>query len=144
MDALIVFHYDASDSVKFTCSETSLQKLPSDQLLILTTALKEILSLIKQESKTLYRMLINKRVQVRITDSAAGTASLLPHDILMNAALLTVEKRRLPHRHRMLMGILYRALYHWCNPELHITQVRMHTLRFYDAHRDILKSTIQE
>jgi glycogen synthase len=143
MDALIVFHYDGSGNVRFTCPEASLKKLQQDQQLILTTALTQTLAVIKEESRSFYKSVINRKIQMRISASA-GTASLLPHDILLNSALLCPEKRRLGHRHRMLVGILHRTLYHWCNPELHITQVRLHSLRFYDAHRDILKSTIQE
>ncbi|MCI0498929.1 MAG: glycogen/starch synthase [Planctomycetales bacterium] len=144
MDAMIVFHCDAAGNIQFAGSASSLNKIPKDQQLLLTTALTQTLAVIKEESRSFYRSLIKRRIQMRISGAASGTALLLPHDILLNAALLCPEKRRLMQRQQMLVGVLHRALYHWCNPELHLTQVRLYSLHFYHAHRDILKSTIQE
>ncbi len=44
----------------------------------------------------------------------------------------------------MLVGEFERAFFHLCNPHLHISQVRIHSLHFYASHGDILKSAIRE
>ncbi|MCF7956363.1 MAG: glycogen/starch synthase, partial [Phycisphaerae bacterium] len=43
-----------------------------------------------------------------------------------------------------LVGILESALFHFCNPEFHITRVRHHSLYFYDAHSSIYSATTNE
>lgn len=144
MNTLIVFQYDTSGNVRYITSETLLQQLDKSQKIILETALLHALSAIKEFSGAFYKTLINRRIQLRITEDMTGTVSLLPHDILLNAALLTTTKRCSIHRHRLLVGAFERVFYHLCNPELHITQVRRHSLEFYQAHKNILKSSIQE
>ena len=144
MDTRIVFRYTATGKVQYITPEASLKDCEKDQKIILDTALAETLSLIKGQSRTFFKSLVNRNIQLRITDSMAGTATLLPHDILLNATLFSTGKRLLLRRHRTIVGILERVFFHLCNPELHITQVRLHSLHFYQANQDILKATIQE
>jgi glycogen synthase len=144
MNTLIVFQFDTAGNVHYITPETLLQKLDKSQKIILETALLHTVSAIKESSGVFYRSLINRRIQLRITDDMTGTAFLLPHDIILNAALLTTTKRCSIHRHRLIVGALERVFYHLCYSSLHITQVRLHSLEFYQAHKDILKSSIQE
>ncbi len=144
MDTVIVFRYNTSGKLQYLSSETTLQQLEKDQKLILDTALAEVISLIKADSRPFYKSLVNRQIQLRITDSFTGTTALLPHDILFNASLIAAGKRFIMRRHRLIVGALERVFYHLCNPELHITQVRMHSLQFYQNHKKILKSTIEE
>ena len=144
MNTLIVFRYSTSGQLQYLSSEQTLQHLDNNQKLILDTALSEVVSLIKDQSRPFYKLLVNRRIQLRITDSFTGTVALLPHDIIFNAALITAGKRFIMRRHRLIIGALERVFYHLCYPELHITQVRMHSLQFYQDHKKILKSTIEE
>jgi len=143
MNTMILFHYDASGNVQYTCSESSFEPLSIHQRTLLHLSLTQTAGCIKEFSTTFYQTLLKKpRMQLRITDDIRGASCLLPHEILLNAALFECEKTELAHRRRMLIGILYRMLYHWCNPELHVTQVRFHTLGFLQRHKDILASTV--
>lgn len=144
MSTLIVFHYDASGKVHYTCSETSWTERQKEQHLILDTALAHTFKIIQEEDIDLYKKLLNKRIQMRISDSFAGTAALFPHDIVLNQSLLKAEKRRLHHRHLFLIGILYRVLFHACHPDQHVTQVRFRTLQLLCRHKQICQSTITE
>lgn len=144
MNTLVVFQYDTSGNVRTITPETLLQTLDKSQKIILETALLHTLSAIKESSTAFYRSLLNRRIQLRITDDMTGTALLLPHDIILNEALLTTTKRCSIHRHRLIVGALERVFYHLCHPELHLTQVRLHSLEFHCAHPNILKSSIQE
>lgn len=143
MNTVIVFQYNASGTIQYAC-EIPLAELGQGRKMILETALLETAQAIKQHSPALWNSLVNKRIQLRIADSIQGAARLLPHEICLKAALLQAEKRRLIHRNRMLIGVLYRMFYHWCNPEFHVTQVNLEALRFYQANNNILLSTIQE
>ncbi|MBL7214181.1 MAG: glycogen/starch synthase [Phycisphaerae bacterium] len=144
MNTIIVFQYDALGTIHYTTPETLLQNLDKSQKIIFETALIHSFAAIKEYFPAFHKSLIKRHIQIRITDDMTGTALLLPHDIILNAALLNVEKRCSIHRHRLLVGALERVFYHLCNPELHITQVRLHSLQFYQAHKKILKSTIHE
>ena len=144
MNTMIAFHYDTSGVLRYTCAESSFKDLRKEQKALLDSALLQTYDIIKKDSSSFLRSLTHKRVQLRIVDSLEGSACLLSHEILLKAALLDYERSQLKHRQQLLVGILYRMLYHWCNPELHVTQIRLHTLRFFQKHEDILTSTIQE
>ncbi len=47
-------------------------------------------------------------------------------------------------RHYLLVGVLERVFYHLCYPELHITEVRLHSLRFIQSNKEILAGTLSE
>ncbi len=144
MDTTIVFRFTASGKIIYTTPEASLRNFEKDRKIILDTALGETVSLIKEQSRSFYKSLVKRRIQLRITDAMTGTAKLLPHDIVLNGALFTAGKRLLMRRHRMLVGVLERAFYHLCHPQQHITQVRLHSLHFLAEHPNILKATLQE
>lgn len=141
---MIAFEFTDTGSLRYTCADASLNKLEKGQKSLLDTVLLKTYAMIKEDAPPLCKLLTDKRVQLRIVDSLEGPGCLLSHEILLKASLLDPEKHQFQHRQRLLVGILYRMLYHWCNPELHITQVRLHTLRFIQKHDDILSSTIQE
>jgi glycogen synthase len=144
MNITVIFRYSSSGKVDYITSEKKLLKHGKDKKAILDTTLENTIELIKENSRSFFKSLVNRQIQLRITDSFLGTASLLPHDILLNAALFSTDKRSLIRRRQMIVGILERVFYHLCNPELHITQVRLHSLHFYQRHPEILKATIQE
>ena len=144
MDTTVVFEFTSTGKIFYVTPEKILQDSDKDLKIILNTALSETLLLIKEQSRPFYRELLNRRIQLRITDSMTGTAELLPHDILLNRALFSTGKRLLMRRHRLLVGVLERAFFHLCHPEQHVTQVRLHSLHFLQKHPEILKSTIQE
>lgn len=144
MDTTLVFHFDASCRVHFISPDTDVERLDKGQKLILETALLETASLIKKYSHSTYKRLTQRRIQLRLCDDITGTAKLLPHDIILNSALLKSEKRRLMQRHYLLVGVLERVFYHLCYPELHITEVRLHSLRFIQSNKEILAGTLSE
>ena len=144
MNTTIIFCYSSSGKIDYITSEETLKKYGKDEKADLDTVLKNTIELIKEDSRSFFRSLVGRQIQLRITDSFSGTASLLPHDILLNAALFSTDNRLLMRRKRMMVGILERAFYHLCNPEIHITQARLHSLHFLQRHPDILKATIQE
>jgi glycogen synthase len=143
MDTVLVFHFDAGCKVHYMNPEASIERLPSDQKLIFETALLQTASLIKEHHSDFFKSLVFRRIQMRISDGFVGTAGLLPHDIALNAALLRPDRKRLMHWHRFLVGVLERVLYHQCHPELHLTEVRLHSLQFLQLHRDLLQSTLK-
>ena len=144
MDTTLVFHFDASCRVHFISPESAVERLAKDQKLILETALLATASLLKKESLSFYKLLTQRKIQLRCCDLPEGTARLMPHEIVLNKALLYPEKRRLMQRHHLLVGVLERAFYHLCHSELHITEVRLHSLRFLQSHKDILAGTLSE
>ena len=144
MNTMISFHYDASGSLRYTCAESTFKKLGKEQRALLDSALLQTYELIKNDTASFCGLLRHKRVQLRIVDALEGPACLLSHEILLKAALLNPDKGRLKQRQQLLVGILYRMLYHWCNPELHVTQIRLHTLRFLWKHESIRNASIQE
>ena len=83
MNTLVVFQYDTSGTIQYITPETSLQGLDKSPKIILETALIHTLSAIKEDSHSFYNSLINRRIQMRITDDMTGTTSLLPHDIIL-------------------------------------------------------------
>ena len=144
MNTTVIFRYSSSGKVNYITSKEALQKYGEDKKSVLDAVLENTLELIKEESRSFFKSLVNRQIQLRITDSFSGTASLLPHDILLNAALFSTDNRLPMRRQRMIVGVLERVFYHLCNPELHITQVRLHSMHFLQRHPDILKATIQE
>ena len=144
MDTTLVFHFDTSCRVHFISPESAVERLAKDQKLILETALLETASCLKKTSPSFYKLLVQRKIQLRLCDLPQGTARLMPHEIVFNKALLCPEKRRLMQRHYLLIGVLERAFYHLCHPELHITEVRLHSLRFLQTHKDILAGTLSE
>ena len=144
MNTMISFHYDASGSLRYTCAESSFKELSKEQKSLLDSALLQTHELIKNDSASFCGSLKQKRVQLRIVDVLEGPACLLSHEILLKAALLNPDKGRLKHRRQLLVGILYRMLYHWCNPELHVTQIRLRTLRFLWKQESLRNAAIQE
>jgi len=145
MNSLIIFHYDSLGNVQYTCSETSFKPLGKSQRALLRLVLTQTASHIKECSPLFYKALLQKeKIQLRIADDVQGAACLLPHEILLNSDLFDFTASHRIHRQRMLIGLLYRMLYHWCNPELHVTQIRFHSLQFFKKHKDILASTIKE
>ena len=144
MDTILVFHFDAPCRVHFIGPDTAVERLDKGQKLILETALLETASRIKKYSPSFYKLLTQRKIQLRLCETEKGTATLMPHDIVLNSALLRPEKRRVMQRHYLLIGILERVFYHLCHPELHITEVRLHNLRFLQAHKDILVGTLSE
>ncbi|MHC4551424.1 MAG: glycogen/starch synthase [Planctomycetota bacterium] len=144
MDITIVFEFTTSGKIVYITPEKTLRNCDKDLKIILYTALSETLSLAKEQSHAFFRALVNRRIQLRITESMTGTAELLPHDILLNRALFSTGRRLMMRRHRLLVGVLERVFYHLCHPELHITQARRHSLDFFQKQPDILKATIQE
>ena len=144
MNTMVIFHYDASGTLRYACSESSLRELKGKPKTLLDAALQQAYEYIKNDSASFSDVLKQKRVQLRIVDALEGPACLLSHEILLKAALLNPDTRRIKQRQQFLAGILYRMLYHWCRPELHVTEVRLHALRFYQKNNAILTSTIQE
>ncbi|MHC5158997.1 MAG: hypothetical protein ACYSN8_03035, partial [Planctomycetota bacterium] len=144
MNTTVIFRYSSSGKVVYITPEETLQEFGKDKTNILDATLASTIELIKEDSGSFFKSLVNRQIQLRITDSFSGTASLLPHDILLNAALFSTDKRLVIRRQRMIVGILERAFYHLCNPEFHITQVRLQSLHFHQKHPEILKATIQE
>ena len=144
MDTIIVFEFTASGKIAYTTPEKTLQACDKDFKIILDTALSETLLLIKEQSRSFFKALINRRIQVRITESMQGTAELLPHDILLNRALFSTGRRLAMRRHQLLVGVLERVFYHLCHSHQHVTQARLHSLHFYQQNPEILKATIQE
>lgn len=138
-----MFHFDAGGRIHYMNPEGSIELLAKDEKLILETALLATAALIKERYPDFYKLLVFRRIQMRISDAYEGTATLMPHDIAFNAALLRPDRKRLTHWHRFLTGILERAIYHQCYPELHLTEVRLHSLQFLQLHRDILQSTLK-
>jgi glycogen synthase len=139
-----VFRYNTSGKVSYVTSKETLKRFENDNAVSLHAALTNTINIIKNDSPPLFKTLVSQRIQLRISDSFSGTASLLPHDIVLNEALFSVDKGQFTRRYRMITGILERIFFHLCNPELHITQIRLHSLRFYQRHPDLLKATIQE
>ncbi|MHC4373943.1 MAG: alpha-amylase family protein, partial [Planctomycetota bacterium] len=144
MDTTVIFRYSSSGEVDYITSEETLKQYEKDVKAVLDIVLENTIQLIKEESRSFFESLVSRQIQLRITDSFSGTAVLLPHDILLNAALFSKDNPLLIRRKRMIVGILERAFYHLCNPEIHITQARLHSLHFLQRHPDILKATIQE
>ena len=144
MNLTLLLQFDTSCNVHFIGPESAVEQLEKDQKLILETALLETASLIKQESPSFFKSLVKRRIQLRLCNDFQGAGKLMPHDILLNADLLRPEKRRLMNRHWLLVGVLERVFFHLCNPELHITEVRLHSLRFLQAHKDIRAATLFE
>lgn len=139
-----MFHFDTSCRVHFISPLAAVEQLNKDQKLILETALLETASLIKKYSSSTYKLLTQRKIQLRLCEMEEGTAKLLPHDIALNIALLRPEKRRLLQRHYLLIGILQRVFFHACRSELHITEARLNSLRFLQAHKEILAGTLSE
>lgn len=145
MNTMIIFNFDASGSPRYICSESSFNPLSQIQRKLLHDSLMQAAVLIKKQSAVFYRTLLSKsRIQIRLFDDAHEPACLLSHEVLLNPALLDCKKETRIHRKRFLAGLLFRMLYHWCNPELHITQVRLFTLHFLRKQRDILTSTLDQ
>ena len=144
MDTVLVLHFDASCQVHFISSDTAFEQLAKDERLILETALLETAACLKKDCPALYKILTQKTIQLRLYPFEQGTARLMPHEIAMNIHLLRPEKRRVSQRQRLLVGVLERVFYHLCHPELHITEVRLHSLRFLQSHKDILAGTLSE
>ena len=145
MNTVIIFHYNSSGNVQYTCSESSFEPLDKNQKALLLSVLTQTASHIKDFSPSFYRSLAKQtKIQLRITDDVQGAACLLPHEILLNSDLFDLTPSHRVHRQKMFVGLLYRMFYHWCNPELHVTQVRFHSLQFFEKHKDILASTIRE
>lgn len=144
MDTVLVFHFDASCRVHFISSENAAEQLAEDERLILETALLDTAACLKKESPSFYKLLTQQKIQIRLYSFDQGAARLMPHEIVMNLQLLRPEKRRLSQRHRLLVGVLERVFYHLCHPELHMTEVRLHSLRFLQSHKDILAGTLSE
>ena len=145
MNTMIIFHYDSLGDVQYTCSETSFKPLDKSQKTLLRLVLTQTAARIKDFSPSFYQSLIKKpKIQLRIAEGVQGPACLLPHEILLNSDLFDFTASRRAHRQKMLVGLLYRMFYHWCNPELHVTQIRFQCLHFLEKHKDILASTIQE
>lgn len=143
VDTVLVFHFDAGCRVHYMNPQASIERLPQDQRLILETAFGAAAAVIKERYPDFFKSLVFRRMQIRISDGFEGTAQLLPHDIALNAALLRPDRKRLMHWHRFLVGVLERVFYHQCYPELHVTEVRLHSLQFLQLHRDILQSTLK-
>ncbi|MHC5118383.1 MAG: hypothetical protein ACYSQY_15230, partial [Planctomycetota bacterium] len=134
MDTTVIFRYSSSGEVDYITSEETLKQYEKDVKAVLDIVLENTIQLIKEESRSFFESLVSRQIQLRITDSFSGTAVLLPHDILLNAALFSKDNPLLMRRKRMIVGILERAFYHRCNPEIHITQARLHSLHFLQRH----------
>ena len=144
MNTMIIFHYDGSGALRYTCSESSLNELGKGQKTLLDSALLQTYELIKDQAPSFCGSLMRKRVQLRIVDVLDGPACLLSHEILLKASLLNPQKQRQKQRQQCLVGILYRMLYHWCHPELHVSQVRLYTLRMLWREPALRNAAIQE
>ena len=144
MDTIRVFHFDAACNVHFIRPDSDADALGQDQHLTLKTALCEVASRLTKSHSSFYNVLSQRKIQIRLCPFEQGTVRLMPHEITLNSALLQPEKRRLKQRHYLLTGALERAFYHLCYPELHITEVRLHSLRFLQSHKDILAGTLSE
>lgn len=139
MDTTLRLSIDASCVVHGDC--TALDEA-SGQLL--AAAMAQAAGLIHKTDRHFFKALTQKKIQLRLTEAMQGCATLLPHDILLNAALLRCEKRNQTSRRLLLVGALERVFYHFCYPELHITEARLHSLRFLQSQPEILAATISE
>lgn len=144
MDTVLVFHFDASCRVHFISPLAAVEQLEKDQSLFLETALLETASALKKHSPSFYKLLTQRKIQLRLCRLDQGAATLMPHEIALNIDLLRPEKRRLMQRHYFLIGILHRVFFHLCHPELHVTKVRLQNLLFLQAHKNILAGTLSE
>ncbi|MHC5144379.1 MAG: hypothetical protein ACYSOX_01960, partial [Planctomycetota bacterium] len=109
MDTTVIFRYSSSGEVDYITSEETLKQYEKDVKAVLDIVLENTIQLIKEESRSFFESLVSRQIQLRITDSFSGTALLLPHDILLNAALFSKDNPLLMRRKRMIVGILERA-----------------------------------
>jgi predicted ATP-dependent serine protease len=85
MNTTVIFRYSSSGKVVYITPEETLQEFGKDKTNILDATLASTIELIKEDSGSFFKSLVNRQIQLRITDSFSGTASLLPLVILLNA-----------------------------------------------------------
>ncbi len=136
----IVLYINARGKCNFHNSRSITSTLGKDKTFFLWKSLNQTLRIIKEDFQDLYDSLTGRKIHLRISDAFEDTIYLMPHELVLNSCLLDFEDKPNQDRERMLVGEFEHALFHLCNPHLHVSQVRIHSLHFYAFHRDILPS----
>jgi len=143
IDTIVMFHFDRLGKCIFHNRDLISSTFGKGKMLFLQNCLNRTLKAIKGYSTELLNVLLERNIRLRISDAFEGTIYLMPQELAMNLSFLDFEKSSKKDWEYMLVGELERALFHLCNPHFHISQVRIHSLHFYAAHREILSSTIR-
>ncbi|MFX0203311.1 MAG: hypothetical protein ACFFCW_44985, partial [Candidatus Hodarchaeota archaeon] len=140
----IVLYINGRGKCSFHNSRSMTSTLGKDKTFFLWKNINQTLKIIRKDLPDLYASLTGRKIHLRISDAFEDTIYLTPHELVLNGHLLDFKDKPNQDRERMLIGEFERVLFHLCNPHLHISQVRIHSLHFYALHRDILKSTVRE
>jgi len=143
-DCLIVFRFDWKGECEFLNPGYVGQRLGKDQQTLLEGLLNHTCQAIRGFSLDLYYAVVGKKLRLLLASNLGQAIQLAPHELRLDRRLLEGASGAKSSRAEYLIGVLEGGLYHACNGDYHVSQVRHHSLRFYDAHPSICAATIAE
>jgi len=143
-DSIVLIQFHGSGECVIHDSIQLEQQYNHRQIQFLKSLVDQTYKVIQKTSKDLYYALAGKIIHLRLAADCAHPIYLAPHELVLDKNLLDFSVKDKARRLKYLIGILEGGLFHLCHPEFHITQIRHHSLYFYDTHKSIYQSTLKE
>ncbi len=119
-------------------------QLTHNQIRFLKGALNQTARRLRESSFSSYRTLLGQTLIFRLTESFEGVLQVTPQEVLLDMDLFFFTPSQKETRRDFLIALLERALFQWCHPEFHISQIMHHSLHFLAAQDKICLATIHE
>lgn len=125
------------------CSQLQ-QQLSQQQLEFLKTVFSQTHQAIRNYNLSMYYDLSGKSIKLRLAYDCQPDIYLAPHELVLNKKLLNFSPKNKDQRLKYLIGLIYSGLFHFCNPDYHISQVNHSSFCFYNANPDICDAAIKQ
>ncbi len=143
-DSIVLIQFDGNGECQILDSVQLKKQYNQHQIQFINSLFNQTYTIIRKSSQDLYYILAGKKIRLRLAADCAQPIYLAPHELILDKSLLEFSASIRNQRMKYLIGLLEGSLFHLCNPEFHITQVRHHSLYFYDTHQSIYQATLKE
>lgn len=143
-DVVMAFRFTGQDDCDLINGVVAWEGLGETRALFLHRCLELTLAELKRSEPAIAAKVIGPVFRLRCCPKVRRLVELMPHEIHLQTNLLDFAPEDRAAREAAVIGLLCVAFVHRMNADWHITRLLRYGLRFYLAHPDIQKATVDQ